>query len=105
VMSYLVGQRTREMGIRLALGATPAEVRRLVIHRAAVLGALGVAAGLMAAIGLGRVMEHRLHYIAAEDPWILGVSGGVLLGTTLLACALPAWRASRIDPVVTLRQE
>ena len=105
VMSCLVGQRTREMGIRLALGATPVEVRMLIVRRGATLGAIGASVGLLAALALGRVIENRLHQVAGGDPWILAVSVGVLFGVTVLACAAPAWRASMIDPAVTLRQE
>jgi predicted permease len=105
VMSCLVGQRTREMGIRLALGATPAGLRTLIVRRGAMLGAAGAMVGLFASVALGRVIEHRLRNVAGGDPWILVISVSVLFGVTVLACAAPAWRASMIDPAITLRQE
>ena len=105
VMSYLVGQRTREMGIRLALGATPAKVRGLVVERGVILGSIGAVAGLLMAAGLGQVLSNRIHHASANDPFSLMVPAGILLGAAVLACVIPAWRASRIDPVVALRQE
>ncbi len=105
VMSYLVGQRTREMGIRLALGATPAKVRGLVVERGVKLGSIGAVAGLLMAAGLGQVLSNRIHHVSANDPFSLMVPAGILLGAAVLACVIPAWRASRIDPVVALRQE
>jgi len=105
VMSCLVGQRTREMGIRLALGATPAGLRTLIVRRGAMLGAAGAMVGLFASVALGRVIEQRLRNVAGGDPWILVISVSVLFGVTVLACAAPAWRASMIDPAITLRQE
>jgi ABC-type antimicrobial peptide transport system permease subunit len=105
VMSYLVGQRTREMGIRLALGATPAKVRGLVVERGVILGSIGAVAGLLMAAGLGQVLSNRIHHVSANDPFSLMVPAGILLGAAVLACVIPAWRASRIDPVVVLRQE
>jgi predicted permease len=105
VMSYLVGQRTREMGIRLALGATPRGVRGLVLRKGALLGAAGLALGLILAVALGRVLAGMLHGIASVDPLSLGASTSVLFGAVLAASALPAWRASRLDPAVTLRQD
>jgi len=61
--------------------------------------------GLLAAVALGRMIEHRLRNVAGGDPWILVISVSVLFGVTVLACAAPAWRASMIDPAITLRQE
>jgi putative ABC transport system permease protein len=105
IMSYVVGQRTREMGIRLALGATPAEVRSLIVRRGAVLGATGAGAGLVAAAALGKVIEHNLRYVSGGDPLSFAVPLAVLLAVTIAASAAPAWRASRVDPAITLRQE
>lgn len=105
VMSYVVGQRTREMGIRLTLGATPRDVRALVLRRGAALGATGLALGLVLAGALGRVLARMLHGVAGVDPLSAGAAVLVLCAAVLAACALPAWRASRVDPIVTLRQE
>jgi putative ABC transport system permease protein len=105
VMSYLVGQRTREMGIRLALGATPASVRALVIGHGAALAAIGLGLGLVAALGLGRVLERTIQGVSTVDPLSAVVSLAVLLLATLTASAVPAWRASKVDPVETLYRE
>jgi putative ABC transport system permease protein len=105
VISFLVGQRRREIGIRLALGATPAAVRRLIVQRGAVVGFIGAAAGLFASLALARIIEHRLSRITAVDPVILVGSVVVLISVSVLACIAPAWRASRLDPAITLRQE
>jgi putative ABC transport system permease protein len=105
VMSYLVGQRTREMGIRLALGATPSGVRTMVVRRGILLGVFGLAIGLFAAFALGRVLEHSLHGISGADPFSYATAVGVLLAVTFVASAVPAWRASRIDPAIALREE
>jgi putative ABC transport system permease protein len=105
VMSYLVGQRTREMGIRLALGATPGELRTMVVRQGARLGAAGLALGLVLAAVLGRILAGMLHGVSGIDPLSLGASTSILFGAVLAASALPALRASRVDPVVTLRQE
>jgi putative ABC transport system permease protein len=105
VMSYLVGQRTREMGIRLALGATPGDVRAMVLRRGAWLGAAGLTLGLVLAGVLGRILAGVLNGIGSVDPVSLGASTALLFGAVLAASALPAWRASRVDPVVTLGQE
>ncbi|MCB1019714.1 MAG: ABC transporter permease [Acidobacteria bacterium] len=105
VMSYLVGQQEREMGIRLALGASPGSVRLLVIKRAAWVSALGLGIGLAGAAGLGRVIERALPGVSGSD---LPSFAGALLAlgaVTLFAASVPAWRASRIDPGMTLRAE
>jgi putative ABC transport system permease protein len=105
VMSYLVGQRTREMGIRLALGATPSNVRMMIVSRGAVLGSIGLAIGLAGALLLGRVLAHMVRGISSADPLSFAGSVVVLFAVTTVACAAPAWRASRIDPAITLREE
>jgi predicted permease len=105
VMSYLVGQRTREMGIRLALGATPGGVQALIIRRGLLLGSIGLAAGLAGSLLLGRVLSQTVHGISAADPLSFAGALAVLFGVTAIACAVPAWRASRVDPAIILRQE
>ncbi len=105
VISFLVGQRRREIGIRLALGATPATVRRLIVQRGAAVGSIGAAAGLCASLALARLIEHRLSRVTAVDPLIFVGSVVVLISVSVLACIAPAWRASRLDPAITLRQE
>jgi ABC-type antimicrobial peptide transport system permease subunit len=105
VMSFLVGQRKREIGIRLALGATPVAVRRLVVQHGLIVGLAGTALGLLAALALGRMIEHALSRVTAADPMIFILPVAALLAVSVLACAAPAWRASRLDPAITLRQE
>src|SRR5262249_14325317 len=104
VMSYSVAQRTRELGIRMALGAQAAGVRRLVLSDGLILAGAGVVCGLVAAIavtsGLGRELAGLLYDVAAVDPpTFAGVAIGVLL-VAALACFVPALRATRVDPMV-----
>jgi ABC-type antimicrobial peptide transport system permease subunit len=86
-------------------GRLPGGVRGLVLRRGALLGAAGLAFGLILAIVLGRVLAGMLHGISGVDPLSLVAATSVLFGAVVAASALPAWRASRVDPVVTLRQE
>ena len=105
VMSYLVGQRRREMGVRLALGASPARIWALVVGRGVLLGATGLFGGLLGSIVLGRILQHVLPSVGGGHPLVFAGALAVLFVVVVAACALPAWRASRIDPAVTLRQE
>jgi predicted permease len=105
VMSYAVSQRTREMGIRLALGAEPGQLRRMFVGNGLVLAGAGVVAGLAAAAGLTRLMKSLLFGISALDPVIYAAMPVVLVAAALLASYLPARRASRVDPSEALRLE
>ena len=105
VMSYAVSQRTREMGIRLALGAEPGQLRRMFVANALVLAGAGVVIGLAAAAGLTRLMKSLLFGISSLDPVIYAAMPFVLVAAALLASYLPARRASRIDPSEALRLE
>jgi putative ABC transport system permease protein len=105
VVSYDVSQRTGEIGIRLALGAYPRDVERLVLTQAAALGALGIAVGLAAAWALTRLMATMLYGVGPTDTYTF-VAIPVLLGTVvLLAGYLPARRAMALDPAIALRHE
>ena len=105
VISYSVSQRTREMGIRLALGAGQPAVLRLVMSQGARLTIVGVVVGLAAAAGLTRVMVSMLYGVSALDPLTFVLVGAVLGLVAALASYVPARRATRVDPVVALRAE
>lgn len=105
VMAYSVSQRTQEFGVRLALGAAPAQVLRLVLGQGLRLAALGVALGLLLTAGVTRLLTAFLHGVHPLDPLVLGCVSGLLALMALLACWLPAWRATRVDPIEALRAE
>jgi putative ABC transport system permease protein len=103
VMAYLVSQRTREIGVRLALGATRGEVFRQILGRGMALAGVGAAIGVGAAMGLSRVMETLLFSVSQRDPVTFIAVPVALVIVAGLACYLPARRAMRVDPVVALR--
>ena len=104
-MSYTVGQRSREIGVRMALGAVPGDVRRLVLGQGLRLAVLGSIAGLAIGIGLGWLIEERLYGVSPIDAVSLIVSVAVLAAVALVASWVPARRASRVDPINVLRAE
>jgi len=105
VMSYVVSQRTKEIGIRVALGAQRAEVAGMVMRDGAILAITGLAIGGIALVALARLLQSLLFGIGVFDPIAIGASVALLGGVTIAACYLPARRAVRVDPVVTLRSE
>ncbi len=105
VMACLVSQGTRDIGIRLALGATPRDMLMMVVRHGAIVAAIGTAAGVAGAIALMRTLEHLLFEIAPTDSATFAAVVGVLVCVTLLGSYVPARRAARIDPVASLRSE
>jgi len=105
VMSYTVSLRTREIGIRVALGAERWTVLLMVLKEVAVLALLGVAIGLPSGYGLGRLIESQLFGLTALDPLTFGLATATLLVSAMLAGYIPAARATRVDPLVALRYE
>jgi ABC-type antimicrobial peptide transport system permease subunit len=105
VMSYLVSQGTRELGIRLALGATPAAIVRLIGKQTALLAGAGVAAGVAIALVVTGLMQSLLFEVAPRDPATFAAIAALLGAIALVAGLVPAGRAAQIDPLVTLRAE
>ena len=105
VISYSVSQRTRELGIRLALGATARAVLRLVLQQGLLVAGAGIALGLVASVALTRVLRSLLFGIGALDPLTLASVCGLLAAAAVLACWLPARRAARVDPLVAMKAE
>lgn len=105
VLAYMVAQRTREIGLRMALGATPARVRAMVLRQVAVMMLVGGAAGLALAIALGRFAQALLYQLRGSDPAVLVVSAAALAIVALGAGFIPALRASQVDPMQALRYE
>jgi len=105
VVSYLVSQRTHEIGIRMALGAQPGNILRAVLGQGGKLAAIGIGLGLAASLLLTRLMTSLLFGVSPTDPLTFVAVVAVLLGVGLLACYIPARRAMRIDSTVALRYE
>jgi ABC-type antimicrobial peptide transport system permease subunit len=104
-MSYAVSLRTREIGIRVALGADRRTVLGMVLKEVAVLALIGIAVGLPSGYGLGRYVETQLFGLTARDPATFVLATFILLATALLAGYLPAARATRVHPMVALRYQ
>lgn len=105
VLAYLVSQRQREIGVRIALGASTTGVSRMIVWRGLALTAAGLAIGLAGALALGRFLKGVLYGVEATDPGIFAAMAAVLLGVAALASWVPAHRAARVDPAVALRAE
>jgi putative ABC transport system permease protein len=105
VLAYGVSLRRREIGVRIALGATAGEVSRMIAQRGVVLAALGVVTGLVATVGLTRFLAGLLYGVSPTDPLALAGTAAMLLGVALLATWLPARRAAMVDPMEALRRD
>jgi len=105
VMAYMVVRRTREIGIRMALGADRREVLRLVMKEVVVLSAAGIGIAVLASLAMGRLIQSQLLDVSARDPWVMGAATLALAAVALFAGFLPALRATRVDPLTALRYE
>ena len=105
VISYAVSQRTHEIGLRMALGAQPGDVRRLVLRQGVKLALAGVALGLVGALALGRVLWSLLFEVSAADPVTFTSVSAIAIAVAALACYLPARRATAVDPANALRSD
>jgi putative ABC transport system permease protein len=103
VMAYTVNLRTRELGIRLALGASRRDVRNMVVRQGLLLAVAGVGLGLAVAFAAARLVTNLLFGVSATDPITFSVIPVLLVLVAAVATYLPAWRASRVDPVIALR--
>jgi len=105
VVSYSVVQRTHEIGIRAALGATTGDVLRLILRGGMLMSGFGLFLGFGGVLGVTRLLETLLFGVGSRDPLTIAAAAGILAGVAMLACYIPARRASRVDPVVALRYE
>ena len=105
VMSYTVSQSTRELGLRMALGAGPSNVLRLVLSRGLLLTTTGVMIGIALALLLTRLLGHLLYQVSPRDPLAFAAAFAVMILASTAACFLPAWRATRTDPMRALRTD
>jgi len=105
VISYLVGQRTNEIGLRIALGAQRADVLRLILGEGTRTALIGEVFGIVAALGLTRLMSNQLFGVSAQDPLTFAAVASLLMIVAIAACYVPACRAMKVDPMVALRYD
>jgi putative ABC transport system permease protein len=104
-MNYLVTLRIREIGLRMALGAQPGQVLRLILKQGLLLTGIGIAVGLAGALALTRVLSSLLFEVGSTDPAIFAAIVLLLTFVSLIACYIPARRATRVDPLIAMRYE
>jgi predicted permease len=105
VLAYTAARRTKEFGIRLALGSSVAEIYRLMLLRAVAIVGIGVVAGAAVALSLNRLIAGQLYEVRPSDPRVLGIAAIAIIAVALLACLVPTRRATRVDPMVALRED
>jgi ABC-type antimicrobial peptide transport system permease subunit len=105
VIAHAVGQRTQEIGIRVAIGATASDVRQLILKEGLTPAAIGCAAGLAGSLAVNRILESQLVNVSPHDPVTIAGAIATLAGVALIASDVPARRATRVDPIVALRHE
>jgi ABC-type antimicrobial peptide transport system permease subunit len=105
VLSYLVNQRSHEIGIRMALGAEPGDVRGLVVGQGMILAGSGIVVGMIGALFMGRWLKSIVFEVPVSDPWVFGCVAGGLAFIAWIAAYLPARRATRVDPATAFRGE
>ena len=103
VTSYIVSQRTGEIGVRLALGAEPGSIATMIVRQSVFVALSGLIVGLATALAVGRYVESLLYGVGSRDPGVVTVMTLTVLAVALGACLLPAWRAARVSPVDALR--
>jgi putative ABC transport system permease protein len=104
VLAYVVAQRVREIGIRIALGSSAAAIFKMVLQEGLIIVAVGLAIGLAGAFTLRHAIESQIFGVRAFDPLVVGAAFAAIGAIAFLACALPARRATRVDPVIILNQ-
>ncbi len=105
IRAYTTTRRTREIGIRLALGAKPSEARAMILREGLIVTSIGAATGLALSLLAGKALTSMLYKVSGVDPIVFISSTAILGSVSLLACYLPALRASRVDPMIALRHE
>ena len=105
LMAQVVLRRTPEIGLRMALGASPGDVVGWVLRQGVLLAVIGIGVGIAGALALARVFESVLFGVGAADPLTYVAAAAVMCGAVVVACGVPAWRAGRVDPIVALRND
>jgi putative ABC transport system permease protein len=105
VLAYLVSQRTREMGLRMALGARPGELVRMMVMQGSRLAGIGLVIGTLAALWFAKLMATLVYGVGTADPFIFASMAAVLGIVSVMACVAPARKAARVDPAIALREE